>query len=103
VLAVDQCPLEARLTHGAGGTDGLRLGGVLFGRRIEDGGIEAPARTLLPPGQVHRDHFLVAAFIPLRSPPPKAPPSGPWIMEPQGWESPGLRLVFCPGRPEGNP
>src|SRR5207248_9783977 len=76
VLAVGQRPLKARLTDRAVCTHGLRLSRVLLGHGIEDGGIKAPARTLLAPGQVHRDHFLVAAFTPFDQRPPRRSRTG---------------------------
>src|SRR5207302_9101466 len=53
VLAVGEGVLETSLANRADGADRLRLGRVLLGRRVEDGGVEPSAGALLTPRQVH--------------------------------------------------
>src|SRR5439155_13529538 len=88
VLAVGEGVLEARFANDARGTDCLGFRRLLLGRGIEDGGIQAPARTLQAPGQVHHITSSSRALPPACVPAPDAA-VGPRIMEPASCESPG--------------
>src|SRR5207248_10693336 len=104
VLAVRQRVLEARLADRTVRADGLGLIRVVIGHGIEDGGIEAPARTLQAPGQVHTGSLPRRGVRPNRSaPPPWAPPSGALDYGTCGLRKSRVSACFLPRPAPGQP